>query len=196
MAKVCLTHAIFLSSFALTFSALGHAAPSLREFPSGSAGEVNCDGWYRYATVRPYEELLRDLAVSSEDFRKLNPSIGPRGQGLIPGNYYCTQSRPTDGPGNDLHRRQRQRQKKPYKPSCQSHYRIQAGDTCNYVQVLYGITAEELFDMNPFVEDECEFLRAGWVLCVPKQKGVFKYGLSGLSVKMGAAGGGEASDPL
>ncbi|KAF4585483.1 LysM domain-containing protein [Ophiocordyceps camponoti-floridani] len=198
MAKVSLPHAIFLSTLVLTFSALGHAAPSVRGLPSGFAGEVagDCHDWYLYATKRPYEELLRDLAVSSEDFRKLNPSVGPMGQGLIPGKYYCTRSWPTDGSGNKLHRRQRQLQKKPWKPTCPSYYRIKSGDTCGFIQVLYGISAEELFDMNPFVEDECESLRSGWLLCVPKPKGVLKYGLSGLSVKMGAPGGGEASDPL
>ncbi|PFH60512.1 hypothetical protein XA68_10826 [Ophiocordyceps unilateralis] len=194
MAKVSL---ILLSSVYLTAS----STPSARNLGALSPfsvqaeeGVTSCVGWFQHTTARPYGELLNDLSVTFQDFEKWNPDVEPLEQGLIPGRYYCiaaAQGPPAESSDGKLQRRKRSGPEKSCytitgfsktEQGCPFLYHVQPGDTCHHVQILYGMSFEDLFKWNPSIGKDCGHFPAGVYLCVKKPSGVLNYGLSGLSV--------------
>jgi hypothetical protein len=50
--------------------------------------------------------------------------------------------------------------------NCGLYYNVVAGDTCNQIALVYGITLADLQAWNPYLNDDCTNLWLGYAICV------------------------------
>jgi len=53
---------------------------------------------------------------------------------------------------------------------CTKVYTVVAGDTCEWIQEMYGMTEDVLYGNNPQINAECTNIYIGEVLCVDTEK--------------------------
>ncbi|WWC60092.1 uncharacterized protein I303_102656 [Kwoniella dejecticola CBS 10117] len=107
------------------------------------------DGCTRNATVvsgDTCDSISRKYGVSTYQLALVNDAtIDENCDNLQPGQVVCL--------GIEEH-------------DCTKVYTVVADDTCDYIQQTYGISNETLWSNNPQIDDACDNIYVGEVLCV------------------------------
>lgn len=49
---------------------------------------------------------------------------------------------------------------------CNEYHTVVSGDSCAAVESEYGVTFAQLYEWNPAIGSDCEYLNVGYAICV------------------------------
>ncbi|KAF2000817.1 carbohydrate-binding module family 50 protein [Amniculicola lignicola CBS 123094] len=132
----------------------------------------NCKTYYQVQIADNCKRISIAASVSVEEFMAMNPSIDANCSNLYPGLWYCTKPLLNwNAPGNGTNSTSTTVPPPAPTPSgtvgrCYRWHVIQSGDTCALLQVVEGISMEDLMAWNPDLKAECSNLVLGLAYCV------------------------------
>ncbi|KAJ5214318.1 hypothetical protein N7449_001487 [Penicillium cf. viridicatum] len=50
--------------------------------------------------------------------------------------------------------------------NCDEYHTVVNGDSCAAIENEYGITFAQLYEWNPAIRSDCEYLNIGYIICV------------------------------
>ncbi|KAL4788805.1 hypothetical protein BDV19DRAFT_395640 [Aspergillus venezuelensis] len=131
----------------------------------------NCGEYYQVRRGDYCDSIADRFSIDLQLFEDINPSIDDDCTNLVPGLWYCvlptrdwdatvtttvtatytTAPAPTTSGTTD---------------QCYEWYVVRAGDTCDMISAVYGVSVEDMRLWNPSLNVECSNLRSGRAYCV------------------------------
>lgn len=140
------------ASSATATTTLSNVSPS---DPSQTGTASNCNKYYTVVSGNSYNHIKTIYRISFSLLYKWNPEIGSNCQTLRIGYSVCMAASSTSGPTQSG-----------IISGCNRYYTVVDGDSCNHIEILYGITFAQLYRWNPAIGSNCQTLGVGDSVCV------------------------------
>ncbi|KAH7190960.1 hypothetical protein BKA60DRAFT_471939 [Fusarium oxysporum] len=132
----------------------------------------NCNRFHKVEKDQLCNDIAAEFGVSEDDIKKWNPGVKSDCTGIWANVYVCIGviggSTPAPSPtatttGNGIST------PSPIQTgmvdNCSHFYKVQKGDTCDYIAEYHSIPLEDILKWNPAVGPECRKMVAGTWLC-------------------------------
>ncbi|GMF74586.1 unnamed protein product [Aspergillus oryzae] len=115
-----------------------------------------------------FPSIESDYGITLAQFYQLNPSIGSTCNTLWLGYAYCVK-----GPSSSATATAISSTASPNGhtqagtvSNCNLYHTVVSGDSCDHIEITYGISFAQLYEWNPAIGSNCETLRVGYSICV------------------------------
>ncbi|KAL4916430.1 hypothetical protein BDW62DRAFT_106230 [Aspergillus aurantiobrunneus] len=137
--------------------------------PRGTTSK--CGEYYQVKSGDYCDSIADRYGIDLELFQEINPAINAECTNLVPGLYYCV------SPTEDWNQTTTTTVTSTYTAApapttsgstshCYEWYVARAGDTCDRIASIYGISVQDFRLLNPSLKEDCSNLRSGLAYCI------------------------------
>ncbi|KAI2720884.1 hypothetical protein CBS147332_4124 [Penicillium roqueforti] len=122
------------------------------------------DGCQEFYTVESGDDcstMEAEFGVTLAQLYAWNPSIGSTCTGLWLGYAYCVK-----GPAATASTTASAPTQTGIVSNCNEYHTVVSKDSCAAVESEYGVTFAQLYEWNPAIGSDCEYLNVGYAICV------------------------------
>ncbi|BAE55929.1 unnamed protein product [Aspergillus oryzae RIB40] len=153
-----------------TISTVSETATSTTVFmgPTQTGVVSGCQLFHTVVDGDDFPSIESDYGITLAQFYQLNPSIGSTCNTLWLGYAYCVKGPSSSATATAISSTASPNGHTPAGTvsNCNLYHTVVSGDSCDHIEITYGISFAQLYEWNPAIGSNCETLRVGYSICV------------------------------
>ncbi|CAG7962411.1 unnamed protein product [Penicillium salamii] len=129
--------------------------------PTQTGYIYGCQKFFTIESGDDCSTMETEFGVTLAQLFEWNPSIGKTCTNLWLGYAYCV-----EGPTATANSSAGAPTQTGIASSCNEYYTVVSGDSCAAVESAFGITFAQLYEWNPVIGSDCQYLDVGYAICV------------------------------